>query len=181
MTLHRPSKFDARELFAAVVDALSAVSERLRVVFPARPRTRGRLEEFGLLARLTGSGRVRLVEPVGHLDSVGLAESASCVLTGSGGLQEETTFLRVPCLTLRPSTERPITISERSNRLTPLARLDADPDDAIRIRESYRSLLRPALSDCRTSERIAYALAQAESDTRLARQPLALEQRRVAS
>ena len=74
---------------------------------------------------------MRLVEPVGYLDSIGLAESAACVLTDSGGLQEETTFLRVPCLILRPNTERPITITEGSNRLTMLARLTADLDEAI--------------------------------------------------
>jgi UDP-N-acetylglucosamine 2-epimerase (non-hydrolysing) len=89
VTLHRPSNVDGRDSLAAVVHTLTAASERIPVVFPAHPRTRGRPEEFGLLAGLTGSGRVRLVEPVGYLDSIGLAESASCVLTDSGGLQEE--------------------------------------------------------------------------------------------
>ncbi len=86
---------------------------------------------------------MKLVEPVGYLDSIGLAEQAACVLTDSGGLQEETTFLRVPCLTLRPNTERPVTISEGSNRLTTLARLAADLDDAIRVRQSGRPLPLP--------------------------------------
>jgi UDP-N-acetylglucosamine 2-epimerase (non-hydrolysing) len=160
VTLHRPSNVDGRESLGAIVDALAAVSRSLPVVFPAHPRTRGRLEDFGLLARLTGTGRVQLREPVGYLDSIGLAEEASCVLTDSGGLQEETTFLRVPCLTLRPNTERPITISEGSNRLTTLPTLTRDLEDAIALRESGRALPCPALWDGRASERIADALAE---------------------
>jgi UDP-N-acetylglucosamine 2-epimerase (non-hydrolysing) len=157
VTLHRPSNVDARESLAAIVEALRGVSGRLPVVFPAHPRTRGRLEEFGLVARLTDGGETQLVEPVGYLDSVGLADSAACVLTDSGGLQEETTFLRVPCLTLRPNTERPITISEGSNRLTTLAGLAADFDDAIRLRAGH-DLPCPALWDGKASERIVDAL-----------------------
>jgi UDP-N-acetylglucosamine 2-epimerase (non-hydrolysing) len=160
VTLHRPSNVDRSESLAAMVDALIAVSGSLPVVFPAHPRTRGRLEEFGLLTRLTRTGRVRLLEPVGYLDSIGLAEQASCVLTDSGGLQEETTFLRVPCLTLRPNTERPITVTGGSNRLTTLATLARDLEDAITLRESGRSLPCPALWDGRASERIAAALRE---------------------
>jgi UDP-N-acetylglucosamine 2-epimerase (non-hydrolysing) len=177
VTLHRPSNVDAPESLAAIVETLRAVSRRLPVVFPAHPRTRGRLEEFGLVERLTDGGAVRLVEPVGYLDSVGLAESASCVLTDSGGLQEETTFLGVPCLTLRPNTERPITISDGSNRLTTLARLTADLDEAVAVRDSGRNLPCPVLWDGHASERIADALAQegseefSQNETRSATQP----------
>jgi len=160
VTLHRPSNVDARESLAAIVEALRAVSGGLPVVLPAHPRTLGRLEEFGLVARLTDGGTVRLLEPVGYLDSIGLADSAACVLTDSGGLQEETTFLHVPCLTLRPNTERPITISQGSNRLTTLARLTADLDEAVALRDSGRSLPCPALWDGRAAERVAHALAQ---------------------
>jgi UDP-N-acetylglucosamine 2-epimerase (non-hydrolysing) len=159
VTLHRPSNVDAPDSLAAIVEALRAVSGRLPVVFPAHPRTRGRLEEFGLMKRLTDGGAVRLVEPVGYLDSVGLAEQAACVLTDSGGLQEETTFLRVPCLTLRPNTERPITINEGSNRLTTIAQLGADLEEAVERRTAGRALPCPALWDGRASERIADALA----------------------
>ncbi len=122
VTLHRPSNVDARDSLAAIVACLLDVSRRAPVVFPVHPRTRQRLSDFGLLATLEGAASVKLVEPVGYLDSIGLAQDAACVLTDSGGLQEETTFLRVPCLTLRPNTERPVTISEGSNRLTTLAR-----------------------------------------------------------
>ena len=87
---------------------------------------------------------MRLIEPVGYLDSIGLAEAAACVLTDSGGLQEETTFLRVPCLTLRPNTERPVTITMGSNRLTTIATLRTDLEEAIRRRESEESASLPA-------------------------------------
>jgi UDP-N-acetylglucosamine 2-epimerase (non-hydrolysing) len=85
------------------------------VLFPLHPRTRKRVDEFGLAARLSGS--VRLVEPLGYLDAIGLFDAARLVLTDSGGVQEETTALRVPCLTLRENTERPITLELGSSRL----------------------------------------------------------------
>ncbi len=160
VTLHRPSNVDARESLAAIVGCLSDVARRTPVVFPVHPRTRARLEEFDLLDSLSPDHGVKLVEPVGYLDSIGLAEQAACVLTDSGGLQEETTFLHVPCLTLRPNTERPVTISEGSNRLTTLERLAADLDEAMRLRESGRPLPCPALWDGRASERIAEALLE---------------------
>jgi UDP-N-acetylglucosamine 2-epimerase (non-hydrolysing) len=130
------------------------------VVFPVHPRTRQRLSDFGLDKTLLGAPGIKLVEPVGYLDSVGLSDSAACVLTDSGGLQEETTFLRVPCLTLRPNTERPITISEGSNRLTTLAGLRQDLDAALERRASGAGLPCPALWDGKASERIADALAE---------------------
>jgi len=113
-----------------------------------------------LLDVLLAADGVRLVEPVGYLDSVGLTEAAACVLTDSGGLQEETTFLRVPCLTLRPNTERPVTISQGSNRLTTLARLRDDLHEAMKRRESGEALPCPVLWDGRASERITDALLE---------------------
>lgn len=160
VTLHRPSNVDERDSLAAIVECLLDVSRRAPVVFPVHPRTRQRLTDFGLLEALTGSGSVKLVEPVGYLDSVGLADAAACVLTDSGGLQEETTFLRVPCLTLRPNTERPVTITEGSNRLTTLARLRQDLDAALGRRESGDTPPCPALWDGKASERVADALLE---------------------
>lgn len=160
VTLHRPSNVDAPESLGAIVESLAGVARSLPVVFPAHPRTRGRLADFGLLEKLAATGRVRLLDPVGYLDSIGLAEEASCVLTDSGGLQEETTFLRVPCLTLRPNTERPITVTEGSNRLTTLATLSRDLEQAIALRESGKALPCPALWDGRAAERVADALAE---------------------
>jgi UDP-N-acetylglucosamine 2-epimerase (non-hydrolysing) len=159
VTLHRPSNVDERASLAAIVAALVDVSRRAPVVFPVHPRTRQRLVDHGLLEQLTQAHAVKLVEPVGYLDSVGLADGAACVLTDSGGLQEETTFLRVPCLTLRPNTERPITIGEGSNRLTTLARLRDDLAEALRRRASGEALPCPALWDGKAAERVADALA----------------------
>ena len=160
VTLHRPSNVDERESLTAIVACLLDVSRRTPVVFPVHPRTRQRLSDFGLVETLTSAGGVKLVEPVGYLDSISLAAAAACVLTDSGGLQEETTFLRVPCLTLRPNTERPVTISEGSNRLTALARLRSDLDEAMQRRASGAALPCPALWDGKASERIADALQQ---------------------
>jgi UDP-N-acetylglucosamine 2-epimerase (non-hydrolysing) len=160
VTLHRPSNVDTRESLAAIVACLLDAARHAPVVFPVHPRTRQRLVDFGLLDALASAPAVKLVEPLGYLDSIGLAEAAACVLTDSGGLQEETTFLRVPCLTLRPNTERPITISEGSNRLTTLARLGDDLRAALRQRESGAPLPCPALWDGKASERIADALLE---------------------
>jgi UDP-N-acetylglucosamine 2-epimerase (non-hydrolysing) len=161
VTLHRPSNVDERGSLAAIVACLLDVSRRLPVVFPVHPRTRQRLSDFALLDALSAAGTVKLIDPVGYLDSVALVDAAACVLTDSGGLQEESTFLRVPCLTLRPNTERPVTISEGSNRLTALARLRSDLDAAIERRESGEALPCPALWDGKASERIADELASA--------------------
>jgi len=161
VTLHRPSNVDTHESLAAIASCLLDVSRRAPVVFPVHPRTRQRLHDFGLLESLASARSVKLIEPVGYLDSIGLAEAAACVLTDSGGLQEETTFLRVPCLTLRPNTERPITISEGSNRLTTLAALRGDLEAALARRAAGEEFPCPALWDGKASERVADALLQA--------------------
>ena len=117
VTLHRPRNVDDAPKLAAIVEALGQVRERLSMVFPMHPRTRARLIEFGLMKRaeqLLGSS---LCEPLGYLEFLHLMARACVVLTDSGGIQEETTILGTPCLTLRPATERPITVSEGSNRI----------------------------------------------------------------
>jgi len=116
VTLHRPSNVDGRDSLATILTALAELTNDLPVIFPIHPRTAGRASEFGLdglLAKLT------TVPPLAYREMVGLMESAACVLTDSGGLQEETTALGVPCVTLREQTERPITLTEGTNRLAP--------------------------------------------------------------
>ena len=113
VTLHRPSNVDDPERLA-VLGLLKSISQRLDIVFPVHPRTRARIEEEGLGAML---GDARMVDPVGYLDSVTLTRRARFVLTDSGGLREESTYLGVPCLTLRPETERPVTVEEGTNVL----------------------------------------------------------------
>jgi UDP-N-acetylglucosamine 2-epimerase (non-hydrolysing) len=115
ITLHRPSNVDAAGPLGAIVDFLAELSKRAEVVLPVHPRTRARLSEFGLTGRL--GRRVRMLEPVGYREMLALTENARFVLTDSGGVQEETTFLNVPCLTLRENTERPITVTHGTNTI----------------------------------------------------------------
>ena len=115
-TLHRPSNVDEREVFTALLDALLAIGEKIPVIFPAHPRTLRNIEKFGLAGRIENSN-IRLVEPLGYLDFMRLYSGARLVLTDSGGLQEETTALSIPCLTLRENTERPVTIELGTNKL----------------------------------------------------------------
>jgi UDP-N-acetylglucosamine 2-epimerase (non-hydrolysing) len=117
VTLHRPSLVDG-PLLAEVMAQLEALSEQLRIFFPVHPRTRARLEQLGLD---TESERFKLVDPIGHTEFLGLVGASAGVLTDSGGIQEETTYLGVPCFTLRSTTERPITVSEGTNVLLGLA------------------------------------------------------------
>jgi UDP-N-acetylglucosamine 2-epimerase (non-hydrolysing) len=114
VTLHRPSNVDDRATLDELLRALEDLSARMPVLFAVHPRTRQRIGEFGLAVP---NGRVRLLDPLGYLETIGLVQQAALVLTDSGGLQEETTVLGVPCLTARPSTERPITVTEGTNRL----------------------------------------------------------------
>jgi len=152
VTLHRPSNVDDPKRIAALARVLSEVALERDVVFPAHPRTRRRLEEAGLKI-----DRVRLLEPVGYLEMLDLVEHAFAVVTDSGGLQEETTALGVPCLTVRPNTERPITISEGTNRLVP------DPADLLaELRQVRRPIItpRPEGWDGHAGERVISALAR---------------------
>ncbi len=117
VTLHRPANVDDPARLGALVGLLTRVARSAPVVFPLHPRTRERLQRSGLLARLEADGAVRLLGPLGYRESLGLIAAARFVLTDSGGIQEETTYLGVPCLTLRPNTERPVTLTEGTNRL----------------------------------------------------------------
>jgi UDP-N-acetylglucosamine 2-epimerase (non-hydrolysing) len=117
MTLHRPSNVDDPQTLAGILDALKVVQDKLPIIFPVHPRTRKQIEAFGFGARLKEMPALHLIEPLGYLDFLALVSSARIVLTDSGGLQEETTVLGVPCLTLRPNTERPVTITEGTNIL----------------------------------------------------------------
>ena len=128
VTLHRPANVDRKESLSMILEGLKTISHRLPVVFPIHPRTRKMLEEFGLMS---GSGGLYLLDPIGYLPSLALTENARIVLTDSGGLQEEATYFRTPCLTLRPNTERPVTITLGSNRLTRIETILADVEAAL--------------------------------------------------
>jgi len=118
VTLHRPSNVDNHERLVAITDKLCILAESVRIVFPMHPRTRANLKRADLFAQLDGHHSIILTGPLGYLDFLSLVESAKAVVTDSGGIQEETSYLNIPCLTLRPNTERPITRSLGTNRLT---------------------------------------------------------------
>jgi UDP-N-acetylglucosamine 2-epimerase (non-hydrolysing) len=152
VTLHRPSNVDDEASLGLIMQNLIALSQRLPVIFPLHPRTEKNLIQCGLLPGEQQYPNLKLGQPVGYFESIGLADKASFVLTDSGGLQEETTFLKVPCLTLRPNTERPITIIRGTNRLTSLKTLQADINRILDGNQQYGEV--PELWDGQTSERI---------------------------
>jgi UDP-N-acetylglucosamine 2-epimerase (non-hydrolysing) len=154
LTLHRPGNVDDPDRLARVLAAVACIGRELPVVFPVHPRTRSRLSR----APEGAAGDLRLVEPLGYLDFVQLMANAICVLTDSGGIQEETTALGIPCLTLRPTTERPVTVTQGTNRIVGL-----DPDQIERawgeIRRGEWPMARlPELWDGKTAERIVRIL-----------------------
>lgn len=113
LTLHRPENVDNEDKLRQLIDILYEIKKHIAVVFPVHPRTRGKLDNLGL----SDNDGLKLTGPLGYLDFIKLMSEAKCVLTDSGGIQEETTILRIPCLTLRENTERPVTITQGSNML----------------------------------------------------------------
>lgn len=154
VTLHRPSNVDEPEALLRILWALGRIARELPVVFPVHPRTRARLADPRLAA---AAAPLRLVEPQGYLEFLSLTSAARLVLTDSGGLQEESTALGVPCLTLRENTERPITVSEGTNEV-----VGTDPERivsaALRALGAQRPPRCPALWDGRAGERAADAV-----------------------
>jgi UDP-N-acetylglucosamine 2-epimerase (non-hydrolysing) len=168
VTLHRPALVDG-PLFEPVMDALTELTRDLTVVFPMHPRTRARLPE-----RASGTPGLRLVDPIGYIDFLALETFAAGVLTDSGGVQEETTFLRVPCFTLRENTERPITLTHGTNRLLGL-RPDALAEIPGWLANPPINLHVPPGWDGKASARVADVLVSALSDRRPEEEPAAAE------
>lgn len=158
VTLHRPSNVDARATLEEILRALEHTARRLPVVFAVHPRTRTRIVEFGLQ---DVAPSVMAVDPLGYLDTISLVERAALVITDSGGLQEETTVLGVPCLTVRPNTERPITLTMGTNQLVAsntAALLSAIGPVLDGEGNGAASRSRPPLWDADVGERIVAAL-----------------------
>jgi len=124
ITLHRPSNVDDMEKFKEIIAAFEEIQKDLKLIFPIHPRTRNNIKGTDLDSRVEAMENLILIEPVGYLDFLCLMSNAALVMTDSGGIQEETTILGVPCMTLRENTERPITITEGTNRLVKLTTAD---------------------------------------------------------
>ena len=159
VTLHRPSNVDAPDALAQSLEILRAVSEKLPLVCALHPRTVARIDAFGLSASLR-SGRLAVLPPQGYLEMLGLMAGATMVLTDSGGMQEETTALAVPCLTLRENTERPITVEQGTNTVVGRDRARVMPVVEGILATGGKRGRTPELWDGRASERIAAHLAR---------------------
>ena len=157
-TIHRPSNVDSAEAAAATAAALIAIAARMTTVIPMHPRTRERFAQFGVLEDLRRTPNVRVIEPRGYLDFLALMSHARLVFTDSGGIQEETTALGIPCLTFRENTERPLTVTDGTNVLlgTDPARVGPAVDDVLAGRGREGRI--PELWDGRTSARIIRTL-----------------------
>jgi UDP-N-acetylglucosamine 2-epimerase (non-hydrolysing) len=157
VTLHRPANVDHEATLAEIMSALDAICDEVPVLFPVHPRTKERLNEYGLQPR---NPRLHILEPLGYLDFLALQEHAVLVLTDSGGIQEETTYLGVPCLTARPNTERPVTISIGTNQLVESEQTTLVQAMQARLSGSRAKKKMPPLWDGHTAGRIVKVFRQ---------------------
>lgn len=160
LTMHRPGNTDAADDLSRALGAIERISRRLPIVFPMHPRTRKAMERFGLADQLDAMETLITIEPLGYLDFLKLMAHARLVLTDSGGIQEETTILQVPCLTMRPNTERPVTVTQGTNSV-----VGTDPGKIIVAADKALDGIRtagriPKLWDGRSGERIVNILQE---------------------
>ncbi len=159
VTTHRPANVDFDEQLTKIVDVLLKVSGKIPLIFPVHPRTKNKLIEFGIFDRLKRSN-IRICDPLGYLDFNALVKNASFLITDSGGIQEETTYMQVPCLTLRPNTERPITVSQGTNKLVKIEELENEVERLLHIGQKKRQPCCIEFWDGKTAQRIARNLEE---------------------
>jgi UDP-N-acetylglucosamine 2-epimerase (non-hydrolysing) len=159
VTLHRPSNVDQADALEPLASVLVAVSSKVPLIFPVHPRTMKSLEQFGLRSKLEGAEGITTLEPMGYIPFMNLVEQAKLVITDSGGIQEETTYLDIPCLTVRENTERPITITEGTNALVSADTIMENVDKILA--GEWREGARPALWDGHTAGRVVESLKKA--------------------
>jgi UDP-N-acetylglucosamine 2-epimerase (non-hydrolysing) len=161
LTLHRPANVDDDAAFRRILEALERISKQLPIVFPVHPRTRKTIAHLGLDERVEKIRKLRLIDPLGYLDFLSLYSGARLVLTDSGGIQEETSVLGIPCLTLRENTERPVTVTMGTNKI-----VGTDPEKIVAaalaaLDEPIKPNISIPLWDGHTAERIVAALGEA--------------------
>jgi len=154
ITLHRPSNVDSKEGFRIILEAFKKIGESTKLVFPIHPRSKKNIEKLGLGELLKSIPNLKLIDPVGYYDFMNLQMNAKFILTDSGGIQEESTFFGIPCLTLRPNTERPITITEGTNQLVKLETEDIISKAQVILNGEHKQGRIPKFWDGKTAFRI---------------------------
>ncbi len=160
LTLHRPSNVDAKENFLEILNALQEIQKEIVLVFPIHPRSKKRLNEFGLNEHLKKMPNFLVQAPLGYLDFLKLMSEARFVLTDSGGIQEETTVLGIPCLTLRENTERPVTVSQGTNEVIGIDAERLVAESKKILNGTFKKGKRPDLWDGKAAERIVDVLVE---------------------
>lgn len=160
LTLHRPGNVDSEESLSEIYDILEAISQQIKIVYPIHPRAKKMIEKHNLLDEFRSLSNLHMIEPLGYIDFIKLVNNSKFVLTDSGGIQEETTILNVPCLTMRENTERPITIEKGTNYLVgrDKNKIMKVVDNILRDNSKKREI--PELWDGKTAERIVKVIVE---------------------
>lgn len=156
VTLHRPSNVDNPDTLEKICDILNRLAQKVKLVFPIHPRTRKNLEKTGLINSLDMNSNLKLVEPQSYIRFMNLIFNCRLAITDSGGIQEETTYLGIPCLTMRPNTERPITITNGTNRLCTLGDIEKRVGEALSVKVGTKTV--PELWDGKTASRVVESI-----------------------
>ena len=154
ITLHRPSNVDNKEGLLKILNAFEEISKSIKLVFPIHPRAKKQIKLFGLNWKVEKMKNLLLIDPIGYYDFIKLEMEAKFIITDSGGIQEETTYFGIPCLTLRPNTERPITITEGTNKLVKLETEDIIKEAKNILNGNIKKGKVPKYWDGKTAERI---------------------------
>lgn len=160
LTLHRPNNVDNEENCKKIFEIIEKIQNGIKIIYPAHPRTRKNIEEFGLTEKIKGMRNLKMIEPAGYLDFLKLMSNSKFVMTDSGGIQEETTVLGIPCLTLREETERPVTVTEGWNVVVGLSEKKILDSVSIILKGYWKKGKIPGKWDGKAAERIINILEE---------------------